>query len=230
MRKLHTGRLVAAVVVLAALLAGAVYYLRHMSERKPVIAVDAGHDDSQPGFEGYIREADYSLDVARQLYTLLYDDLRFDVIMVRSDGENLNVQERAARIDSAHADIVISIHANASSDPSFSGIRVAVKPGSKPAREMGEAVSRIFEEAGISCPVGYEYYVESPNGAFEMQFMEEEGEGRLPALMGASNTPSIIYEGLYVTSPADVEQYASEEGVRNTAQLLYEAVKEVYSR
>ena len=230
MRRIHTGRLIAAVVVLAALLAGALFYLRSMTVKKPVIAIDAGHDDNQPGYEGYVREADYSLAVAQQLYILLYDDLNYDVIMVRSAGENLNVQERAAKIEEAHADVVISIHANASSDPSINGVRVAVKPGSKQALELGTAVSSLAEEDGISCPAGYEYYVESPNGAYEIQFLAEEGEGRLPALMGACNTPSIIYEGLYVTSPSDTELYASEEGVLNAAKLLYRAVKEVYGK
>lgn len=229
-RRIHTGHLLIAVLVLLAMLGGAVYYLQQLTVKKPVIAVDAGHDDTYPGYEGYVREADYTLGVAEQLYRMLDQDSRFEPVMVRSAGESLTVRERAAKIEAAHADIVISIHANASSEPGFSGMRIIARPADEDSRILADAAAQRFADAGWSCPVGYEYYLPVREGVNEVMFTEEAGEGQGPAIMEACETPMIIFEGIYVTSPEDTERWAGEEGYAEAADLLYQAVKGVYGK
>ena len=89
-------------------------------DRVVLDAGHGGHDEGATGPSG-LREKDLVLDVAK----LLAGRLRkrgVTVVMTRTSDEFLSLEERTAVANDAHADLFLSIHANASSSRKPQGI------------------------------------------------------------------------------------------------------------
>jgi len=84
------------------------------SERKPVIAIDAGHGGVDPGAIGVsgTREKDVSLAAARQLKATLEGSGRYKVVMTRNRDISLRLRQRIDIARRAAADAFISLHAD----------------------------------------------------------------------------------------------------------------------
>lgn len=80
-----------------------------------VIAIDAGHggrDFGKINEQLGINEKTYALDTARRLKKLLEAD-GYEVVMTRDDDRYLELAERSAIANRAHADLFVSLHFNA---------------------------------------------------------------------------------------------------------------------
>lgn len=87
------------------------------------IVIDAGHGGHDPGARTKgLTEADLVLDVARRLEKLLEKQPGVEVVMTRRDDTYVPLEERTAIANRAGADLFLSIHANASENPSARGI------------------------------------------------------------------------------------------------------------
>jgi N-acetylmuramoyl-L-alanine amidase len=87
------------------------------------IVIDAGHGGSDPGNQNHSLKLDekvFTLDVARRLQRLLAAR-GYRVIMTRSSDRAVDLDRRTAIANKNRADLFISIHFNAFSDPSISG-------------------------------------------------------------------------------------------------------------
>ena len=80
-----------------------------------------GHDQGTAGVKGLI-EKDLVLDVALRVGALIEDRLRAEVIYTRSTAVFVPLETRTGLANEKKADLFISIHANASSVPSVSGV------------------------------------------------------------------------------------------------------------
>ena len=80
-----------------------------------------GHDTGTLGRRGYT-EKDVVLDVGLRLAKLLETQAGSEVVMTRHDDTFIPLEERTAIANEKAADLFISIHANASRDPSARGI------------------------------------------------------------------------------------------------------------
>ena len=91
--------------------------------RRLTVVLDPGHGGNDPGARGVngTFEKDIVLHVTRALGERL-EAAGYKVIYTRDRDVFLSLQERAARANDAHADLFVSIHANASPNPSASGI------------------------------------------------------------------------------------------------------------
>ncbi len=92
-------------------------------DRFDVVVLDAGHGGEDEGAIGPsgLREKDLVLDVTRRLARRLVER-GLHVILTRRDDRFLSLEERTAVANDAHADLFVSIHANASTSRSPRGI------------------------------------------------------------------------------------------------------------
>ena len=91
----------------------------------PVIVLDAGHGGRDPGAEGIggVQEKDIVLLVIQRLAARLPTRIPAIVVLTRADDSFVSIEHRlAVPIDQASA--FISVHANASSDPSLHGVEI----------------------------------------------------------------------------------------------------------
>lgn len=92
--------------------------------RRFKIVVDPGHGGKDPGAIGVggVAEKDVTLAIALRLWQRLAALPNVDVVLTRGSDIFLALEERTARANSEHADLFVSIHTNASPDPSRSGV------------------------------------------------------------------------------------------------------------
>ena len=100
------------------------------------VYIDQGHNprDYNTGAEGNgYYEQDITYDIGRRLYALLADDPNFTPRLSRPTEDTLlgttNASSVTARVNQANlwgADIFVSLHTNASSNPSANGIEVLI--------------------------------------------------------------------------------------------------------
>lgn len=99
---------------------------------KPLIVIDAGHGGKDPGAVGIdtkVTEKEIVIDIAGKLQRLLEDE-GYKTIMTREDDTFVDLYKRAAIANEAGADIFLSIHINASTSRSVSGIETLYYPSS----------------------------------------------------------------------------------------------------
>jgi N-acetylmuramoyl-L-alanine amidase len=87
------------------------------------IVIDAGHGGHDPGAKvSGLTEAALVLDVALRLEALLREHPGVDVVLTRRTDAFLALEERTAIANREQADLFLSIHANASTNPNARGI------------------------------------------------------------------------------------------------------------
>ncbi len=87
------------------------------------IVIDPGHGGHDPGAQSKgLNEADLVLDVALRLQKLLLKSPGAEVVLTRSTDVFIPLEERTAIANREGADLFLSIHANASRNPSARGV------------------------------------------------------------------------------------------------------------
>ena len=96
--------------------------------RKVIVAVDAGHGGVDPGAHGPggTREKDVTLDVAKDLARLIDKQPGMTAILTRKGDYYVGLKERRVIARKHNADLFISIHADAFTDPDAKGSSVWV--------------------------------------------------------------------------------------------------------
>jgi len=160
------------------------------------IFVDAGHNPRNPnaGAEGNgYREQDITYDVATRLAALLNANPDFEAKLSRDSPEEVlgtsNLTSLKARTDAANAwgaDFFISIHTNASSNPTASGCE-------------GYAFSR--------SSAGFAFGEEIVSSLSESTGLQNRGMFVRPSLYVLRKTamPSVLIEIGFITNPNDAD-------------------------
>jgi len=114
-------------VRLASAGAAAASTVQHV-RRPAIVAIDAGHGGKDPGAVSASNhyEKHVALAVASRLYGLLRNDPQFQPTMIRDDDRFVPLQERVLIAHRRHADLFVSIHADAAPVPSARGASVYV--------------------------------------------------------------------------------------------------------
>ncbi|TSJ88281.1 AMIN domain-containing protein [Gilliamella apicola] len=91
-----------------------------------IVMLDPGHGGEDPGAIGYkkTREKDIVLQIARRTYNLLKKEPNIKVYMTRNEDVFIPLKVRVAKARSLHANLFISIHADAFASPSVRGSSV----------------------------------------------------------------------------------------------------------
>jgi N-acetylmuramoyl-L-alanine amidase len=86
--------------------------------------IDPGHGGHDPGARGKggIEEKTVALAISKRLGRKLAARLPVEVLFTRTDDVFIPLSERTAQANAAHADLFVSIHANASPNPETQGV------------------------------------------------------------------------------------------------------------
>lgn len=96
--------------------------------RTAIVAIDAGHGGEDPGALGPngTREKDVTLAIARKLTRLIEREPGMRALMIRDGDDYVGLRERALIAHEHKADLFVSIHADAYSNPEAQGSSVYV--------------------------------------------------------------------------------------------------------
>jgi N-acetylmuramoyl-L-alanine amidase len=132
-----------------------------MAERKQVLVLDPAHGGAadrggsswQGGASGGpnpVVEKDITLALAKAVKQRL--DPVYDLTLTRDHDVNLSLSERAKQARDRHADLFLSLHFNATSDPAVDGSEAWVAKGASSAsRALAQAIPRrLARAAGIA--------------------------------------------------------------------------------
>jgi len=93
--------------------------------RDIVIVVDAGHGGEDPGAIGHkIHEKDVTLAIANQIAQLINKEKGFTAKMTRNGDYYLSLRERLKFARQVHADLFVSVHADAFVHPKAKGMSI----------------------------------------------------------------------------------------------------------
>jgi N-acetylmuramoyl-L-alanine amidase len=211
------------------------------------IVIDPGHGGHDTGTIGPtgLPEKDVVLDVALRLRRLLERKIGCDVVMTRDDDTFIPLEERTAIANQKGADLFISIHANASRDPSARGVETYyLNFTSNPdalevaARENATSQESVHQLQDIIKKIALtEKIEESHEFARQVQREVEQrvamtgGEQRdrgvkkapFVVLIGA-NMPSILAEISFLSNPRDERLLKRQEYRQKIAEALYNGI------
>jgi N-acetylmuramoyl-L-alanine amidase len=211
------------------------------------IVIDAGHGGHDPGTIGRrgLMEKDLVLDVALRLERMVREELGADVVMTRSNDVFIPLEERTAVANARDADLFLSIHANASRNPTARGIETyflnfARNPHAEAvaARENAISSATLKDLQGLVKAITLNSKIEeSRDFATSVQeAMVQHLRGHGPAhdrgvhtapfyvLIGA-NMPSVLAEIAFVSNPEDERRLKTPAFREEIARSLLKGVR-----
>lgn len=210
------------------------------------LVIDPGHGGGDVGARGADGgdEKQVTLDVARRVKALIETRLGLRVLLTRDDDRDLSADARAAFANNNKADLLISLHANASPSPAIAGAEVF---HAQLDRE-GEEARRLAESQAVALPVvgGGTRPLElvrwdlaqAPHvdaSATLARLLEEElgtrvtmgtrprRQAPLRVLLGA-NMPAALVEMGYLSNPAQAAALRGDTYQALVAQAIADAV------
>ena len=225
--------------------AGSATLTRALGLKIARIVIDPGHGGHDTGTLGPdgIEEKEVVLDVALRLRKLIQQRMGSEVVMTRSDDTFIPLEERTAIANQRAADLFISIHANASRDPSARGIEVyylnfTSDPNSLEvaARENATSQESVHQLQSLIKKIALsEKIQESADfaGLVDRGLETATGPSGNPnrglkkapfvVLIGA-NMPSILAEISFLTNPKDEHMLQQAHYRQQIAEGLYKGV------
>jgi len=209
--------------------------------------IDPGHGGHDPGTigRGGLMEKDLVLDVALRLEKMVRENLGAEVVMTRSTDVFVPLEERTAVANTRAADLFLSVHANASRNPTARGIETyflsfAQNPHAEAvaARENAISSATLKDLQGLVKAITLNSKIdESRDFATSVQeamVQHQRGEGGVLdrgvhtapfyVLIGA-NMPSILAEIAFVTNPDDEKRLRGPEFRDEIAKSLFKGVR-----
>ncbi len=211
------------------------------------IVIDPGHGGHDTGTIGPtgLREKDIVLDVALRLKKLLARAAGSDIVLTRSTDVFIPLEERTAIANEKAADLLLSVHANASRDRSARGVETYyLNLTSSPdalevaARENATTQESVHQLQDLIKKIALtEKIEESHEFARQVQrhvhssLVKAGGEQRdrgvkkapFVVLIGA-NMPSILAEISFLTNPRDERLLKRGEYRQRIAEALYQGI------
>jgi N-acetylmuramoyl-L-alanine amidase len=166
------------------------------------VFIDPGHGGKDPGAIGVggVEEKTITLAIAQMVYLNSLGDPDLTIVLSRRDDEYSFPTDRALEADRIGADLYISIHANAFSDPHISGVETLVhetKPQTSRSYQLAEVLQRD---------------VVSATGA------DDRGVKWAPLFIRAAKMPAALVEVGFVTNPTEarlLQRPSYEEKIAN---------------
>lgn len=125
-----------------------------------VVAIDAGHGGEDPGAIGGAgtKEKDITLAIARELARLIEREPGLRPVMIRDGDYYVGLAQRIEIARAQHADLLVSIHADAFTDPAARGSSVfTLSQGgasSRAANWLADRENRADQVGGVDQPIG----------------------------------------------------------------------------
>ncbi len=218
---------------------------RQLGLRVSRVVVDPGHGGHDPGAQANgLTEASLVLDVALRLETLLREE-GIDVVLTRRTSAFVPLEERLAIANRAQADLLLSIHANASPLAGTSGIETYVlnfatdpqaealaarenATGARPLSTLPTLLAAIALNSKVAESRALAHLVQSAvvrSVSSQPRPVKSLGVKQAPFLMliGAQ-MPSILVEIGFLTNRSDAAMLEQSAGRDDITQGLFDAV------
>jgi N-acetylmuramoyl-L-alanine amidase len=208
------------------------------------IVVDPGHggeDDGTKGADG-TKEKDLTLAVARRLKAAIEARLGIRVLLTREDDRRLPLDDRAALANTNKADLLVSIHANASMRTSTTGAVIFYAAFAPEAEQPAHATApeRLPAFGGGSrdieiVPWDMAQFRHLDKSAELARVLEQQLRGRVPLaphpieraplpLLESANMPAVLVEMGFLSNPDQEKQLANHDFQNTLVQAVFDAV------
>ena len=211
------------------------------------VVIDPGHGGHDPGTRSAdTTEADLVLDIALRLKALLAVQGSTEVVLTRETNKFVPLQDRTAIANQHSADLFLSIHANASTNPKARGIETYVlnfalnhEAESLAARENASSVSTMARLQDLVQTITLNAkldesreFAEMVQGALEQNLralnpeLRNLGVKQAPfvVLIGA-HMPSVLAEISFLSNPKEARLLKQDAYRQQIAQALFDAVQ-----
>jgi len=194
-----------------------------------VIMLDPGHGGEEDGANYYgLQEKNLNLKLAKLVQQELQEYQGADVMLTRDSDEEVSLWERANRASVAGADILLSIHFNASSSHKSNGSSIYISTGEynkERLMKLGDYLLGEFEYIGLNNAGMFARVTQMNGRRADGSFDDYYGVLRHSYNHGI---PSMIIEHCYMDSEVDKEYFNTEEGLRSLAQADANAIAAYY--
>lgn len=189
------------------------------SNPRLTIALDPGHGGEEDGACYYgIKEQNINFTVAQKVKKELEEYPNVTVVLTREKGETVGLFERANRANAANADILISLHFNASNSHQSQGASVYISTGENYREGLQKLADHLlgeFEALGLENAGTFARVTQMGGRRAEGSFDDYYGILRHAYNKGM---PSLIVEHCYLDSENDKEFFQSREGLDKLAK------------
>jgi len=212
------------------------------------IVIDPGHGGKDPGGKIIfgMKEKDINLSVARELYSLLKKEKKFDVILTRNKDEFIALNERSKIANDFGADIFISIHANASKNKKEKGFEIyflsekATDPWSAEVADYENAVVSFENDNFDYSPAAIVLHSLARNeyineGSKIAAYISKEYERNTPFInrgikqaafyvLRGTYAPGVLIEMGFMTNSQDQKKLSDHSVHKKIAKAIYEGI------
>jgi N-acetylmuramoyl-L-alanine amidase len=208
------------------------------------IAVDPGHGGDDEGAKGAqgTKEKDITLTVARKMKAALESRIGVRVLLTRDEDRSLSIDDRTAVANNGKADLLISLHANASLRPTAGGASISTAFFDRAAEMRARALApqRVPAAGGGSREIEFVPWdvAQIPHLQHSNEFasiIEHQLHDRVPLavrpvesaplrVLESANMPAVLIEMGYLTNAAQEKQLAGAEFQNVIVQALVDAV------
>ena len=211
-----------------------------------LICIDAGFGGKDTGARcGDVYAKNINLQIARKISSKIENELGLHVVMTRKDDKYISLEERVAIANTAGADLLLSIHTNASKDSSASGIETFVlnlaiendairiaasenQTSPKNIADMDSILTELMQNAKIN---ESEFFARiTQKKLFEHlhkrhRHIKNRGVKQAPfyILLGAE-MPSIMVQTGFLTNPIECKLLSSDEYQEDISDGIVEGV------
>lgn len=217
-----------------------------------VVAVDAGHGGQDPGAIGPhgTMEKDVVLQIARRLAAKIDAQPGMRAVMTRAGDYFLTLRERIKKAQKAHADLFVSIHANAARVGMAEGSSVYVLSREGATSEHARWLAHRENSADLLGGVSLEhkdrdlasFMLDLAQGA-SIEASLDVGQRVLEQLskindlhkhtvqqaafvvLKSPDIPSLLVETAFITNPVEVRQLQSAEFQRKLAAAVFRGIR-----
>lgn len=223
---------------------------------RPLVVIDAGHGGHDPGASGQAgeKEKNATLALAQALRDALLADGRVRVAMTRDSDRFLALEERSGIARRLHADLFVSIHADAAENADAGGATVYTlsdRGSDAVADQLASRENRADVVNGVALG-GQSNAVSSILVDLSRREMRErsqafaglilrEGEGKMRfhpepqrqaafVVLKSLDLPSVLVEAGYISNPADSREMNNPAWRKTFAGALADAIRITLAR
>ena len=212
------------------------------------VVLDPGHGGNDPGAQGPsgLREKDVTLDIAHRAAPLLARELGISTLLTRDSDAYVALDERTARANAFGADLLISIHCNASEDGGGKGVmtfvlddsrdalasRVAARENSASAAaaaELANAMSRVIDRGTLTHSEELGFLLQrAAMASLRTRYADVPDLGVRRAgfyVLAGAAMPAVLFETSFISSPLGEERLNTADYREKLADAIVNAVR-----
>ncbi|HEY3499121.1 MAG TPA: N-acetylmuramoyl-L-alanine amidase, partial [Polyangiaceae bacterium] len=212
------------------------------------VVLDPGHGGHDPGATGPLglREKDVTLDIAHRAAPLLARELGVSTLLTRDSDVFVALDERTARANAFGADLLISIHCNASEDGGGKGVmsfvlddsrdalaaRIAARENSASAAaaaELANAMSRVMDRRTLGHSEEFAGLLQrAAMASLRARYSDVPDQGVRRAgfyVLAGAIMPAVLFETSFISTAQGEERLNSADYRSKLADAIVNAVR-----